>query len=296
MNLKSLRVFVNVLEEGTLAQAAAKMNLSQSAASRLIQILEDEYRVTLFHRHKKRLEPTREGEQFYPEALRLLSSIDEIPAMFRQMKTENITPLRIICHPRLVNGLVVPAMIRFAGLEPEVRMKLEVHPRRHLGRRILHDLYDIGVSALPLPVDSMQPHHLAELDVQVVMNKNHRLAGRQDLSAEDLEDENYIALDETTLLRKMVDDELTKNGNSLSVMHEVSSSSAALRLVMAGFGFTLTDQIALDQNMVDRLAVIPLKPNIREKLGYFVSRTAKPHASRDLFTRCLKEVCTELGL
>ena len=296
MNLKSLRVFVNVLEEGTLAQAAAKMNLSQSAASRLIQILEEEYRVTLFHRDKKRLLPTKEGDLFYPEALRILSSIDEIPAMFRQMKTESIPPLRIICHPRLINGLVVPAMIRFAKLEPEVRMKLEVHPRRHLGRRILHDLYDIGVSALPLPVEGMQPHHLADLDVRVVMSKNHRLAGRHALSAEDLDGEAYIALDETTLLRKVVDDELAKNGRSLSVKYEVSSSSAALRLVMADLGFTLTDQIALDQNMVEHLAVVPWKPNIPEKLGYFVSQTAKPHASAELFALCLKEICAELDL
>jgi DNA-binding transcriptional LysR family regulator len=32
MNIKSLRVFINVMEEGTLAQAAAKMNLSRPVA------------------------------------------------------------------------------------------------------------------------------------------------------------------------------------------------------------------------------------------------------------------------
>ena len=129
MNIKSLRVFINVMEEGTLAQAAAKMNLSQSAASRLIQILEEEYNVTLFHRDKKRLIPTSEGELFFPEALRILSSIDEIPTVFRQIKSERLRPLRIICHPRLLNGLVVPAMIQLARLEPHAGMKLEVHQR-----------------------------------------------------------------------------------------------------------------------------------------------------------------------
>lgn len=296
MNIKSLRVFINVMEEGTLAQAAEKMNLSQSAASRLIQILEDEYRVTLFRRDKQRLLPTEEGEKFYPEALRILSSIDEIPAMFRQMKSESIAPLRIICHPRLVNGLVVPAMTRLALRAPEVRMKLEVHPRRHLGRHILHDLYDVGISALPLPVESMQPHPLADLDVRLVVRRDHRLAARHALSAADLDDEVYIALDETTLLRKIVDEELTKNGKSLRVVHEVSSSAAALRLVIAGLGFTLTDEIALDRHMAEHLVTIPWKPSIREKLGYFVSQTANPHAARDLFAQCLHEVCGELGL
>jgi DNA-binding transcriptional LysR family regulator len=294
MNIKSLRVFINVMEEGTLAQAAAKMNLSQSAASRLIQILEDEYRVTLFHRDKKRLLPTAEGELFYPEALRILSSIDEIPTVFRQIKSERLRPLRIICHPRLVNGLVVPAMIRLARLEPLVGMKLEVHPRRHLGRRILHDLYDVGISALPLPVEGVQPQHLANLDVCVVVSKDHKLARRASVTAKDLVGEAYIALDETTLLRKVVDDELMRSGHDLPVTHEVSSSSAAIRMTMAGLGFTLTDRIGFDPKMTDQLAVLPWKPNIQEKLGYFVSPGPTPHPARDIFVGCLQDICAEL--
>jgi DNA-binding transcriptional LysR family regulator len=294
MNIKSLRVFINVMEEGTLAQAAAKMNLSQSAASRLIQILEEEYSVTLFHRDKKRLLPTSEGESFYPEALRILSSIDEIPTVFRQLKSERLRPLRIICHPRLVNGLVVPAMISLAKREPKVGMKLEVHPRRHLGRRILHDLYDVGISALPLPVEGIQPQHLANLDVCVVVSKDHKLASRTSVTAEDLVGEAYIALDETTLLRKVVDDELRRSGQVLPITHEVSSSSAAIRMTIAGLGFTLTDRIGFDPKMADLLAVLPWTPNIQEKLGYFVSSGPTPHPMRDAFVECLQEVCAKL--
>ena len=294
MNIKSLRVFINVMEEGTLAQAAAKMNLSQSAASRLIQILEYEYKVTLFHRDKKRLLPTAEGESFYPEALRILSSIDEIPMVFRQIKSERLRPLRIICHPRLVNGLVVPAMIQLANLEPLVGMKLEVHPRRHLGRRILHDLYDVGISALPLPVEGVQAQHLANLDVCVVVGKDHRLASLTSITAEDLVGETYIALDETTLLRKVVDDEFRRSGHELPITHEVSSSSAAIRMAMAGLGFTLTDRIGMVPAMAENLAVLPWTANVQEKLGYFASHGSTPHPARDAFVGCLHEVCAKL--
>ena len=294
MNIKSLRVFVNVMEDGTLAQAAAKMNLSQSAASRLIQILEAEYQVTLFRRDRKRLIPTSEGESFYPEALRILSSVDEIPFLFKQIQSNSVPPLRVICHPRLVNGLVVPAMIRFAKREPSVRMKLEVHPRRHLGRRILHDLYDIGISALPLPVKGMSPTNLAALDISVVIHKTHPLAKQPVLTASDLAAEDYIALDETTLLRAVVDDELARVGQSLVIKHEVSSSSAALRMAAAGLGFTLTDSIALDASMHENLAVVPLMPGIKEKIGYFLSTASTPHGSRDIFLDCLQEVSAAL--
>lgn len=294
MNIKSLRIFVNVIEDGTLAMASARMNISQSAASRLIQILEDEFQVQLFYRDKKRLVPTEEGESFYPEALRILSSIAEIPTLFKQIKATNIRPLRIICHPRIVSGLVVPAMIQVAKLDPDIHMKLEVHPRRHLGRRILHDYYDVGISALPLPAEVVTPFHLAELEICVALPKGHALSSRAVLTTEDLIHEDYIALDDATLLRSVVDQELARTGKKFHLRHEVSSTAAALRLVGAGLGFTLTDKIGLDPVVADHLAIIPWSAQRKEKLGYFVSDNGAAHPARSLFIDSLQKVCAAL--
>lgn len=90
MNLKSLRVFVNVMDEGTLARACRKMNLSQPAASRLVQILEAEFDIQLFNRDRKRLIPTHQAEAFYPQAVRILASIDDLPDMFEQVASHTL--------------------------------------------------------------------------------------------------------------------------------------------------------------------------------------------------------------
>lgn len=293
MNLRSLRVFVNVIEEGTLARASAKMNLSQPAASRLIQILEEEFATTLFFRDKKRLTPTPEGEIFYPEALRILGSIDDIPGLFDQIKTSAIVPLRIICHPRLVNGLVVPAMVKLYERDPKIRMKLEVHPRRSLGSRIMHDMYDVGVSALPLPVENPKPEIFAQSEVMVVLSKSHQLAEKPFLTRQDLTDKPYIALDETTLLRQIVDKAQAETDHPMWINHEVSTSDAAFRLAKAGLGFAFTDRITLDPDMIKNLAVVAWKPETVIKYGYFVSRTTRSHPAQSAFVECLKEVCDE---
>lgn len=290
MNLKSLVVFVNVVELGTLAEASARMNLSQSAASRLIQILEDEYGTKLFNRERKRLLPTRAGEVFYPEALRILASIRAIPGLLAEVREEADPPLRILCHPRLISGLIVPAMIRFAVLEPDVRLKLEVHPRRYLGQRILQEAYDIGVSNLPLPIRTIPVEVIASSEIHVLLPRDHPLAGRPVLSPEDMTGTRYIALDESTLLRQLTDLEVARLGHALQPVYEVSSTSAALGLVRGGLGFTLSDRGMVDRDPGDNLVQVPWRPVTRIKIGCFGPVGAQPHPARDLFRRCLIEV------
>ena len=293
MNLKSLRVFVFVMEEGTLARASGKLNLSQPAASRLLQILEQEFGCALFFRDKKRLVPTPEGELFYPEAVRILSSIDDIPGFFEQMKADAVVPLRIICHPRIANGLVLPAMAKLSRVRPGLKLKLEIHPRRDLGRRIMHDLFDIGVSTLPLPVDNPSPQTLRSVDLQVVLPRGHRLTRKRFLTPRDVADQPYVALDQHTVIRRIVDQELAKIGEHLRVAHEVSAGAAAYRLVRYGLGYTFADPVALDPEFVDDVALVPWRPRMKVEFGYFLSSTSRSHEALLPFVDCLKKTCRE---
>ncbi|MGP9791321.1 LysR family transcriptional regulator [Roseinatronobacter sp. NSM] len=289
MNIRSLQIFVKVIEEGTLAQASEKMNLSQSAASRLIQILEDEYQTKLFLRERKRLIPTRAGELFYPMAVRILSSIKAIPGLLSEARVDNGAPLRIICHPRLISGLIVPAMIRFAEHEPHVCLRLEVYPRRYLAQHILEDSFDIGVCNLPLPVRDVNVEVISNAQVHVLLPKEHPLATRDTLGPEDMTGSRYIALDESTLLRQLTDLEIVRQGQKLPVAHEVSSTTAAIGLVKAGLGFTLTDRGMVDRDLGGGLVQIPWRPRTTMRIGCFRSRKTEPHPLTGFFRDCLVE-------
>lgn len=291
MNLKSLRVFVNVMDEGTLARACRKMNLSQPAASRLVQILEAEFDIQLFHRDRKRMVPTHQAEAFYPQAVRILASVDDLPDMFQQIATNSAPPLRVICHPRMVEGLIVPAMARLAKLDPGVKLKLEVHPRRYLGRRIMHGLYDVGVATLPLPDQNPSAQLLAQAEMRVALPAAHPKSRKQVLTPEDVRDLPYVALEESTNMRALLDRQLTKADEHLEVTHEMSTSLAACRLVREGVGFTFTDSITLSPEEEHGLAVRAWRPRVNIDFGYFVSDTKIPHPARSLFVDILKEIC-----
>lgn len=268
MSPRALRVFVGLVETGTLRAAAHRMNLSQSAASRQLALLEAALGVTLFLRERRRMVPTPQAEALYPESLRILGQLDALPRVVAD--TDAVPALRVICHPRLLEGLVLPAISAFvAGAGGDRPVRLEVAPRRELSRRVLSARHDIAVATLPLPGGAAPARVLGATPLGVLLPAGHPLARRSVLRLSDLAEEPYIALDETTVIRGVVDAALARHGVSLRRAHEVSIGAAAYRLVAAGLGFTFADRIALDPRLADDVVLVPWDVEARVEIGTF---------------------------
>ena len=286
MNIRSLRIFVYVMEEGTLARAADRMNLSQSAASRQLGLLEQEFDVTLFSRDQKRLIPTPQAEHFYPEALNLLAQLDEIPSVFDQMRTDLRPPLRVVSQTRIANGLVLPSIYAFAREYPDQTLNLEIMLRRDLGRRILHRKFDVCVSALPLPVEKLEPTRLGATPLCIALPRDHALSRRSVLGPRDLQGVPYITLDESTVLRRLIDRNVTGLDRPT---YEVSVGTAAYRLVNRGLGFTFADAVSLDPELADGIALVPWEQDLRIEFGYFTAKHAEASQPARAFGRILQQ-------
>ncbi|WP_371229907.1 LysR family transcriptional regulator [Roseovarius sp. 2305UL8-3] len=283
MNIKALRLFVSIMENATLSRAASDQNISQPAASRMVRILEEQVGETLFFRSRKRLLPTPEAEILLLEATRILSSIDNIPKVIAQNRTETIIPLRILSLPRIVNSLVIPALAAFDSHDRSQKYKIEVCPRREFGRRLLHGNYDVGVSTFPIPVEVPSTRFLAEAELKIMLMRGHSLAGRACLTPEDLNAERYIALDRHTVVRLAVDKALSLNEANLEVAHEVSNSDVAQSMVRDGLGFTFVDPAAIASEFRDQISLVPCSLAPRIKLAYFLPEQQVVHPARDVF-------------
>ena len=291
MNIKSLRAFLHIIDMGALSRASEKMRLSQPAVSRLIQLLEQEYGVKLFHRDQKSLVPTPEGEKFYQEAFRVVSAIDRFPEFFSQILSHKDSPLRVICHPRMINGLVVPAIKSFIKQHPEGAIKLVDHSRRELGRRIVSDEFDIGIFTMPVQIQPVELIEMRASRLQVLVNKKHPLAKRNSLSVGDLRGEIYIALSRELIIRQTIDSELMKHGDTLTVCHEVSTMAAAHRMAVAGIGYTLTDALVFEPELKNQGALIPLVPKTQIYTGFYAPKGKIVDDRMTAFIACLNEVC-----
>lgn len=122
MELRQLRNFVAVAEEGNISRAAQRIFLTQPALSRQIKSLEEEIGQCLLERsaHSIRLTPT--GEALLEEARELLRHADGVLERVRTAAAG--LRLRVGYAPSLASGLLSTAVQRFTQLHPDAHVEL----------------------------------------------------------------------------------------------------------------------------------------------------------------------------
>jgi LysR family transcriptional regulator, benzoate and cis,cis-muconate-responsive activator of ben and cat genes len=122
MELRQLRYFVAVAEEGNISRAARKLFLTQPALSRQIKALEDELGQCLIERRAHSIRITASGEALLGEARLLLDQaerlVDRVRASGREVR------LRAGYAPSLTAGLLSAAVECFTQKHPRARVEL----------------------------------------------------------------------------------------------------------------------------------------------------------------------------
>ena len=147
MNLRFLRNFVEIADNAGFARAATRLNLTQSAASRQIQALEDELGLRLFTRTGRSVRLTSEGEDLLMRSRRLLFDADAIGQRASALKTGEVGVLRVGATPQVIENLLADFLLRYRKRHSGV----EVHLVEDGGSRLPGRLErgDINVALMP---------------------------------------------------------------------------------------------------------------------------------------------------
>ncbi len=123
--LQQLRGFCMTMEEGTIAKAAAKMLTAESNVSLQISSLEEELKLELFIREKKRLTPTEDAWKIYAAARHHVTGIDEVyTETAKIIKGNNDKTLRIAAHSYALSHLLPKSISKMINKNQNVSIKL----------------------------------------------------------------------------------------------------------------------------------------------------------------------------
>src|SRR5215472_476490 len=95
MDLKRLRTFVTVAEQGTVSSASERLRITQPALSRQLQDLQAEFGVQLFDQVGRRLRLTTEGAELLPTCRTLLRQADDVLEHARSLADGESGELRV---------------------------------------------------------------------------------------------------------------------------------------------------------------------------------------------------------
>lgn len=149
--LQSMRVFQHVVDEGSFAAAARKLNLDPAVVTRLVVDLEDHLGSRLLQRTTRRIALTPAGEEYLSRVRLILTEIDDADANIRGQTKELGGKLRILAAPVVATHMLAPAIADFHALYPEIQLDIRV---LDMANPPIEE-YDLTFlsSAIPVPAD-----------------------------------------------------------------------------------------------------------------------------------------------
>jgi DNA-binding transcriptional LysR family regulator len=123
--LQSMRVFQQVVDDGSFAAAARKFDMSAAVVTRLVGDLEDHLGVRLLQRTTRRLALTDAGETYLARVRHILNDIDEAHAAAQAHAQEMSGVIRILTPPVFATHVLAPLVAEFGRRYPKV--VLDIH-------------------------------------------------------------------------------------------------------------------------------------------------------------------------
>jgi DNA-binding transcriptional LysR family regulator len=124
--LQSMRVFQQVVDDGSFAAAARKFDMSAAVVTRLVGDLEDHLGVRLLQRTTRRLALTDAGETYLARVRHILTDIDEAHAAAQAHAQEMSGTIRIMTPPVFAVHVLAPLVAEFGRRYPKVVLDIHV--------------------------------------------------------------------------------------------------------------------------------------------------------------------------
>jgi DNA-binding transcriptional LysR family regulator len=122
--LTAARVFVSVVEQGSLTQAADQLDMSTAMVSRYLAAMEAWLGARLLHRTTRRLSLTEAGQSALPTCRQLLDLAQDVEHQAGAARREPSGRLRIACSPSFAEAQLAPALVDFQRAHPRVAFAL----------------------------------------------------------------------------------------------------------------------------------------------------------------------------
>jgi LysR family transcriptional regulator, hca operon transcriptional activator len=278
MELRHLRFFVAVAEEGSLTVAAERrLHTAQPSLSRQIRDLEYEVGAQLMIRSTRGIELTAAGRAFLDHARLALAQVDAA----REAARRAAQPAKLSFALGFLTGKEIdwlPEAIRLLRDElPNIEFTISSQYSPDLADGLVRGKLDAAFLRRETRATDLMFTVVATEPFVVVLPSDHRLASQEAIDPHDIVGETFIAVSNTApVARRVVDDYLRRTGIEITPDHEADHLAMAMSLVASTRGVALLPAYArnlLPSSLISR----PLQgdvPMIELVVGYSKTNTS----------------------
>ena len=241
MELRHLRYFVAVAEEGSLTVAAERrLHTAQPSLSRQIRDLEYEVGAQLLTRSARGVELTSAGQASLEHARLTLNQAEATVEAARRAAQRSkpafalgfLTGQEMDWLPEAMNTL------KDQLSTIDVTVSSDYSPQ--LANALIRGKLDLAFMRAETGMSGLNYRDIAGEPIVVVLPSDHRLASREAIGLQDIVGETFLRLSNTApTLQAVIDDYLERSGVDLQPTHRIDNLGMAVSLVASTRGVAL---------------------------------------------------------
>lgn len=288
MELRHLRYFLAVAEEGNFTRAAARLGIGQPPLSQQIRDLETEIGAMLFHRVPHGAELTAAGAAFLPEAKASLAAAEKARLAAQSANRGETGRLSLgFTASSAFNPVVSTTIRRFQARWPDVQLSLTEMNTLGLMQKLEHGELDATFFRPGLDdPDGIRLKRLPDEPMVVALPASHALAKRKTLPLALLAKEPFILFPRLVGL-SLYDDVVRacrEAGFELKVAQEAPQISSVVNLVAADLGVSIVPA-SISQIKLAGVAYRPIEgPPAVARLALAVLRSQRSPVTENLMS------------
>ena len=258
MQIKYLKVFCDIAARSSISRGACENDVSQSAASQMVQHLEERLGVKLLDRSQRPLSLTAEGEVFYRGCRRIVDRYFALEETVRTLREE-------------VDGLVRVASIYSVGLShmnqsvrdflacfPKSNVRVEYqHPNR-VYDLVQRDQVDVGLVSYPQVDRKLTAIPWRDEPMVLVCAPDNDLAGLESVALRRLHGRPMVSFAANLRIRREIDRVLATAGVEINAVMEFDNTETIKRAIEIDAGLGILPAPTVHREVASRtLVAIP---------------------------------------
>lgn len=263
MDIRQLRYFTTIVEEGQITRAAKKLHMAQPPLSHQLKLLEQELGVKLIERNGKKIELTKPGKVLYKNAQRLIHQLEETIIEVQETE-EGLRGVLALGASKSCFSYFPERIRAFVKKFPFVTLQLREGDSFVIGEQIKNKEIEVGVIRLPMDLSDFSYLRLSQ-DPYVAVFPEEWMADKKypeaSIKMKDLKDIPLLLLHRIkgSGQYELVVDECRRHGFEPNIICECPDVTMILSLVSKGVGATIIPKYSLFSFQAANIKIHPIE-------------------------------------
>jgi DNA-binding transcriptional LysR family regulator len=232
----SLRLFVAVMEEGTIAAAAARAHTAPAAVSKRISELEATLDAMLFQRSNKGTQATAAAHTLLGLARGLLNNLDDIAEQMAGHANGLRGQVRVFANISAITQFLPDDLRSFMDAAPQVQIHLQERISTSIARAVADSRADIGILNAGSYGDSLTLLPYRKDELVLIVPRDHAFARRRKVGFLEALAHDFVGAHPGSAVNNQLHRAAGEAGLPLRLRIQVSGYDAMALMVAAGMG------------------------------------------------------------